>query len=205
MGDENSEIQKSKKRIRKPTIHKKYLEKQKVQKGLEHFSRSGKVIPAKTFHLQTECKCNRKCSETIDVQRQYEIFKTFYGLNSWSSKTLFLRGCISRIEVENISSQQNPFSPSKIVLNNYSYKLLDAIGIEHEVCKFFYCTCLQISNNQANRAFASTTSNPSAADRRGKAPSKNKIDEADISYVKKFINKFPRYRSHYSRKLSERI
>lgn len=201
MADENIEIPNSKKRIRRPTIHKKYLAKQKVQKGLEHFSRNGNLIPAKTFNVQTECKCNRKCSENIDVQRQYEIFRSFYGL---SNKTLFLRGCVSRTEVKNRSSQQNPFSPSKVVLHNYTYKLLDANGIEHEVCKFFFCKCLQISDNRANRAFDSITTNPSAIDHRGRAAPSNKVDESDVSFVKQFINKFPRYRSHYCRNMSDR-
>lgn len=197
-------IPKSKKRIRRPTIHKKYLDKQKVQKGLEHFSRSGKLIPAKFFKVQTECKCNRKCSENIDVQRQYEIFKTFYELNSWTSKTLFLRGCMSRELVGSTLSQQNPILPSKCVTHNYSYQLLAANGIGHEVCKEFFCKCLQITKNQANRSFDSTSSNPSAIDRRGKKPPANKIPESDKSFVKEFINRFPRYRSHYCRKMSNR-
>lgn len=203
MSDENN-IPKSKKRIRRPTMHKKFLDKQKVQKGLEHFSKTGRLIPAKSFKVQTECKCNKKCSENIDVQRQYEIFKSFYELNSWTSKTLFLRGCISRNEVGETLSQLNPISPLKCVSYRYSYKLLNANGIEHEVCKDFFCKCLQITNNQANRAYNSVTSNPSAIDRRGKVAPANKIHESDKSFLTEFINKFPQYRSHYSRKISER-
>lgn len=203
MSDENT-IPKSKKRIRRPTIHKKFLEKQKVQKGFEHFSRSGKLIPAKTFNVQLECKCTRKCAEIIDVQRQYEIFKLFYELNSWTSKTLFLRGCMARNTVKRTLSNRNPISPLKRVSYNYSYNLLDANGIRHEVCKDFFCTCLQITNNQANRSFNSTTTNPSAVDRRGKVPPANKKLESDKLFVKQFINRFPRYRSHYCRKMSNR-
>lgn len=122
----------------------------------------------------------------------------------WTSKTLFLRGCISRTEVGKTLSQQNPISPLKSVSHRYSYKLLDASGNGHDVCKDFFCKCLQITNNQTNRAFNTITSNPSAIDRRGKVPPANKIDENDKSFVRDFIKKFPRYRSHYCRKTSSR-
>lgn len=203
MSDENI-VPKSRKKIRRPTILKKFLNKQKVQKGLEHFSPTGKLIPAKTFKVQKECKCKRKCLENIDVQRQYEIFKTFYELDSWTSKIIFLRGCMSREVVKNTLSQQNPILALKCVSHNYSYKLLDLNGTGHEVCKEFFCKCLQISKNIANRAFASTMSNPSAIDRRGKMSPANKIPDSDKSFAKEFINKFPRYRSHYCREMSNR-
>lgn len=104
MSDENIST-KTRKRIRRPTIHKKFLDKQKVQKGLEHFSRSRNLIPAKSSKIQLECKCARKCAENIHVQRQLDIFKTFYELNSWTSKTLFLRGCITRNTVKKTLSE----------------------------------------------------------------------------------------------------
>lgn len=112
---------------------------------------------------------------------------------------------MNRNIVEQTLSQQNPISPLNNVLHIYSYKLLDASGIGHIVCKEFFCKCLQISNNQPNRAYNSITSNPSATDRRGKVPPKNKTNEIDKLFVRDFINKFPRYRSHYCRKLSDRF
>lgn len=153
MSDENN-FPRTKKRIRRPTCHKKYLNKQKVEKGLEHFSPSGNLIPAKTFQVQIECKCTKQCAIKIDVQRQYEIFKTFYDLKSWSSKTLFLRGCMSRIQVENRLSDQNPILPLCRISYNYMYKLLDRNAIEHQVCKEFFLynvfnlfiLCVEIEN-----------------------------------------------------------
>lgn len=203
MNGENT-LPKPKKRIRQPTLYKKFLNKQKVQKGEEHFSPRGNVIPAKTFKVQEQCKCRKKCEEKIDVQRQYVIFQTFYKLESWSSKTLFLRGCVSRSEIRNRLSDLNPIRPLQNVSYNYTYKLLDHNGIEHEVCKHFFCTCLQITANQTNRAFGSIKSNPSAIERRGRAPPANKVPEDDILFVKQFIDRFPRYRSHYCRSQSNK-
>lgn len=199
MTDENP-FPRTRKRVRRPTCHKKFLNKQKVEKGLEHFSKSGNLIPAKTFKVQMDCKC----AKNIDVQRQYEIFKTFYELSSWSSKTIFLRGCMTRCEVENRLSDQNPILPLQTVSYNYTYKLLDRNGIAHQVCKEFFCTCLQITCNKANRAFDSVHNNPSAIDRRGKASSVNKVPDNDKLFVKQFIDRFPHYRSHYNRSMSER-
>lgn len=194
----------AKKRIQRPTLHKKYLNKQKVQKGQEHFSPTGNLIRAKTFKVQELCKCKNNCEKKIDVQRQYEIFKTYYELGSWTSKTLFLRGCMSRSEVKNRLSDINPVSPLQSKSYNYKYKFLDQSGIEHAVCKQFFCTCLQITPNQTNRVFNSVNTNPSAIDRRGKVSPTNKVPESDKLFVKEFINRFPRYRSHYCRELSNR-
>lgn len=60
------------------------------------------------------------------------------------------------------------------------------------------------SKNQANRAFDSVNTNPSAIDRRGRAPPANKVPEIDKLFVKQFIDRFPRYRSHYCRNMSNR-
>lgn len=196
---------KSRKRLRRPNFHKEFVRKQKVQKGHEHFSRSGKLIPARIFTAQDVCKCNKKCAEKIDVQRQYEIFQTYYyQFNSWTSKTLFLRGCMKRHDIVNKASDQCPILPIKNRTLKYTYTLLDANGVAHHVCKKFFSKCLKIDPNQANRAFESITTNPSAIDRRGKATPTTKTKLNDELYVKQFINKFPRYISHYNRKNSDK-
>lgn len=45
----------------------------------------------------------------------------------------------------------------------------------------------------------SESSNPNAVDRRGKAPSQSKTNFRDLQFLKEFIDKFPRYESHYCR------
>lgn len=139
----------------------------------------GDVIPVKTFKVQEQCKRRKNCEEKIDVQRQYVIFQTFYKLESWSSKTLFLRGCMSRSEIRNRLSDLNFISQLQNVSYNYTYKLLDHNGIEHEVCDHYFCTCLQITANQTNRALGSMKSNPSAIERRGRAPPANQVSGND--------------------------
>ena len=47
-------------------------------------------------------------------------------------------------------------------------------------------------------------SNPTAKDHRGCHPSKNKTNGRDIQFVKDFISKFPKYKSHYGRMDSNR-
>lgn len=49
--NEESNKKTAKKRIRRPTLHKFFLNKQKVQKGQEHFSPTGNLIKAKTFKV----------------------------------------------------------------------------------------------------------------------------------------------------------
>lgn len=192
---------KPRKRFVNTQHQRRFINKEKVQKGLAHVSQSGKIIAPKSFQGSSSCKCGKRCVKKISMLRQFEIFSDFYKMPNWSSKTLFIRGCISRRQVE-----ENNFLPGSTNRNRYTYKycLVDSQGISQQVCQKIFCKCLQVNSGRVYRAVESSKLNAPAIDNRGRAPSKNKTKDADKEFVCEFINRFPRYESHYGRSTSNK-
>lgn len=185
-------IDKSRKRTRNPDTHKSFQKKMKVQNGLEYKTKSGRLIKEKTFHEQTECGCKKKCATKICVERQFQIFKVFYGLENWSKKTLYLRSMLRKMpKNENLDPVTRV---SRRIKKNYF--LTDSSGKYEKVCRHFFLNCLQVSTFSVDRAIKSVFLNESATERRGKFPTK-KTKKSEIVFLKKFIQKLPCYRSHY--------
>lgn len=194
----------TRKRLRNDTMHKRYLKKECVEKGLEYVTKSGKTVAAKRFHLQHSCKCSKKCSVNIDVLRQKELFDNYYKLLSWNQKTLFLRSCVKLSKPERQKAKMLPLMPLKYKEFTYKYMFLDAAGVSHFVCKHFFCTCLQVTPSRMQRAIKLQNANPAAVDHRGVSAPANKTKPNDYVFLKKFIEKFPKYRSHYRRDDTQR-
>lgn len=185
----------SRKRTRNPQNHKEAKRKKSVQLGEEHISKSGSIIKGKLFHAQECCKCKRKCTVKIDVQRQKDIFDEFYRFESWSKKRLFLWSLVQSHDSKN---KIVPVTQMKKIQSTNSYYLTDINCVTHQVCLNFLINCLQISRATMNRAINSRISNPTAVDRRGGYRNRNRHTIVnDILFLKTYINKFPRYRSHY--------
>lgn len=190
-----SKTNKKSQRQRNDTLHKRYIDKQKVEKGEAHVTRKGAVIPAKQFQPQV-CKCKLNCSTVIEVTRQRQIFDSYYKTMDWSSKTNFLRASVQQIPVKSRTSPQ----PQKFRDFNTLYRFTDAIGIAHPVCKTFFINCLQIPGSRVLLALKTMKSNPNAVDRRGKHPSSKKISESDANFAMEFIKGYPVYEACYNMK-----
>lgn len=191
---------KSRKRTRNIQEHKIHQKKVKVQSGSEHTTNSRNVVAAKVFHGQTECVCKKKCVHKIDVDRQKAIFNTFYSLENWSKKMLFLR---SLIKIRSTRENFNPVTTQTRAI--YDYFLLNSSGNQEKVCCGFFLKCMQVSKDSICRCMKTSISNETAKDDRGKV-STRKTSKSDLTFVKNFIKKFPSYRSHYgSSKLNKKF
>lgn len=185
-------FQRSRKRTRNPLKHKITQHKLKVQRGEERTTKS-KIIPKKVFCAQTTCRCKKNCSGRICISRQLEIFNSFYQLENWTQKTLFLRTLVRKFSVkENL----NPIIKLKNKNFSNKYYLYDSLGNQQQVCQSFLLLCLQINKHTIFSAVNTVLTNEVAKDSRGKS-SGRKTKESDVSFVKEFIDKFPRYESHY--------
>lgn len=202
--DEHDENFKPRKRLRKEHTRKSFMTHEKVQRGQEHYSRSGRLIDKKKFHPQPICSCRMRCHNKIDVERQHVIFQNFYDFPDWTRKTLYLRSSVEKNAVARKISTLNPIHQQKDRNHTYRYFLNDDTGYKQEVCNNFFYKCHQINSQRIYRALGTMQSNPTARERRGKQTSKNKTNEREIQFVKEFIAKFPKYKSHYGRKDSDR-
>lgn len=187
------------KRALKIENHKSFIRKKLVEQGKAHTTKKGRLVAAKIFDPQTICLCKNECASLIDVLRQQQIFDNYYGSSNWTSKTNFLRLNVCRNPVKHRISESNPIVPLKSRVYSAEYSLTDRNGTRHKVCKFFFMTLLQINASRIGNALRSESSNPNAVDRRGKAPSQSKTNFRDLQFLKEFIDKFPRYESHYCR------
>lgn len=76
---ETKPTERSRKRTRNPEKHKNVQQKNKVQKGLEYETKSGKIVKAKIFCEQTMCDCKNKCTEKINVIRPHPAYIHIYA------------------------------------------------------------------------------------------------------------------------------
>lgn len=189
-------IRKSRKKTRNPTIHQCSIKKRKLQKGESYITATGKLKNEKIFHEQRFCQrsCKKNCVGKVDIGRQREIFQCFYNLPNWSRKTLFLP---TLIKCKAVKENLDPILIQKKRNFFNKYYLSDKSGNQCEVCLSFVVKCLQINQSRIFRAQKTTIFNETACEKRGKYPTK--ITPADdVSYLKSFIDEFPRYESHYS-------
>lgn len=185
--------ERTRKRTRNPHTHKEYKRKLSVQSGITHITRSGNVITKKKFKAQRECICDKICHQKINVSRQKEIFKAYYSFENWSKKRLFLRGLVkSRIRKKKL----NPITIKRKSFT-HEYHLIDEKGITHPICQKFFLQCLKISKTSLYRALRSNVSNENAVDARGNFPNR-KTDTTDLGFLCNLIQRFPRYKSHYT-------
>lgn len=181
------------KRLCKPNLHKRAIRKENVERG------KGKV-----FQIQAICKCSKNCPTKIDANRQKEIFDTFYQKSNWTQKTLLIRSSIKTSPVLKKKSELFPILSLKKRELNYNYSLIDNTGITQAVCRDFFMKCLQVTPTRIYNAVRTASKNPSANEKRGKAPSKNKTTELEKEHIRNFIDSIPKYESHYGRERSDR-
>lgn len=96
----------------------------------------------------------------------------------------------------NVKESLNPIINLKKRNFSHEYYLSDKFSVQHQVCLSFLLKCIQITQAKMFRATTSITCNETATNSRGNF-STRKTKHSDILLVKEFIDKFPRYESHY--------
>nr|CAH7755406.1 unnamed protein product [Callosobruchus chinensis] len=132
-----------------------------------------------------------KCNMNISEGKRQELFKGYYDLPSYDHQTAFLSSCMKKSgpnqKKEGINIERK-FSTNMFLLGK-------------RVCKEFFLKTFNISNKRFTTVCAKTNSLDIAEpDRRGKGQIHRRMDNDKRVSVITHIKKFPRYRSHYSRK-----
>lgn len=135
--------------------------------------------------------CRYKCNQNIPEGQREELFRAYYDLPTYDHQTAFLSSCIKKADVsrkKNNSTIQRKFSTQITLLNK-------------RVCKQFFLKTFDISNKRFT-IVCNKTSHLGIAepDKRGKGQTHRKMKDETRNSVINHIKKFPRYRSHYSRK-----
>lgn len=118
----------------------------------------------KSFKIQINCMCKRKCAERIDVLNQREIFENFNKLDGCPNQTRFLRALISN---QPTKENLDPIISTKKKENSYKYHFINETGSLTQVCLSFFTKVLQVGRTKVFRAVDPIKTNPNAIEKRG--------------------------------------
>lgn len=152
----------------------------------------------KSFDLQVNCICKRKCAERIDILKQQEAFENFNKLSDWPNQTRFLRSLISSRPTQ---ENTDPIISTKKKENTYTYHFMNETGSLTQVCMSFFTKVLQVDRIKVFRAVDTLKKNPNAIEKRGKSTAR-RTSASDLNHLKNFISSFVTYESSRNPKKS---
>lgn len=189
----------TRKRIAKKSNWKKHVSKVQRNSGKSYKTVKGVMKPAKTLNA-LECPCPLKCHQHFSENNLRSIFENFYKIGDHDLQNAYLCGQMAVFETRR--SYKKSIGESRRSSTRI-YKLPGVNNDGMHVCKRYFKQILQITDGRITRALkhrapGSGTTTPKL-DQRGRHPPHNKTSVEATEIVKEFINKFPRYSSHYSR------
>lgn len=179
--------------------------KMKRNSGNEYVSRSGKTVPKKLFK-DVDCHCPLSCSAKLSTEEKNNMF-SLYWKSSREAKLAYICGHVRQCSVKRRYSDKEDFSRRQKTRLFYFTK---ADNSSVRVCKEMFCKTIQISNGCLDRTLKREIDGSVSGDksqvsggfeeRRGKKEPANKSAKEDMDAVRKHINSFPHYISHYCRR-----
>lgn len=189
--DNDLEKKNIRKRLRIPENWRKNSKKLKINSGKSYVSRMGKMHPAK----QVKPACNNcifECTRKISEECRTELFNNFYALRDKTRQRDFISKCITSLEPKQEKGR-------KRAINKVYHFVVNGNNIR--VCKKFFTSTLDISNNAVATVVSKTNENGYVEEeKRGKHSNRvNKTKDTMIQDIVDHINSFPRIDSHYCR------
>lgn len=178
------------KRFREPDKHQKALRKKKRNCGEEYINTGKKLVPAKEF-ANPDCNCRRKCLNKIDEEQRRSAFENFWKIGNFSTQNAFLCGVVKQ-QTPQVHRPRTATKPAKTATCNFFVASI-------QVCKQFFLDTYKISNGRLSRALKRGRTSSPGEDLRGKHPPSNKTSEEKLEAVRRHIESFPAYQSHYTR------
>lgn len=180
---------------KKKELPKKLQKQQDRNTGKEYVNSAGKTVPARTW-CRLPDGCKRKCSTKITCEDQKRIFNSYWAQGNYIRRLAYVKGLIVLGPVQR-------FRGSNKKLRDFTAKY----HLQHGAAKIQVCRkCFRLAlgesesfiENVVTKIWETMDAQPDV-DMRGRQPPKNKTPEAKIDEVKKHIDSFPAYESHYSR------
>ena len=145
---------------------------------------------------QVSCSCARKCFERLSETTRKELFDGFWRTANFDVQNAFLCGCVKVFETK------RKYTRSTDSRRNFFEDIYIQNGpVSERVCKTAFLSIFGISNGRLGRALSSQAAAGGVPhkDQRGHHKPSNKTPEEKIESVKRHIQQFPCYESHYSR------
>ncbi|XP_047106374.1 uncharacterized protein LOC124775588 [Schistocerca piceifrons] len=184
-----------KKRLRNEDKWLRNVRKERRALGQEYVNRKGNLVPRKELRKISECTCRYECHKHINEEQQEQVFNEFYNLGSHDLQSAFLFTMIKVVDKARSYVGQQHSRREKTRL----YYLLNSNGSETRVCKRFFQNTLAVSAGRIDRVLKNKGEKATPPrDGRGKGEPGNKTPRHKVDVVKRFIEKFPAYESHYA-------
>ncbi|XP_030757047.1 uncharacterized protein LOC115882918 isoform X2 [Sitophilus oryzae] len=172
--------------------------------GKTYLTARGKTVPSRILKPLRD-NCRNKCKNVLSDKIRNTIFEEYWSLGSHDRRVAFIAGLVG-IQEKNITRKKIEGRPTKNRINTYKYKFI-IHGEEISVCKTCFCNTLGETEKFITCAMQNKLSSISGItheDLRGKAAPPHKTPQYKIDEVIKHINSFPAYKSHYSRRHSNK-
>ena len=169
------------------TNKKKNKKKLLRQRGLDYTTSKGKQVPAKVFEFKN-CQCKKYDCQQLTITERQQIHRSFWLQANWQTQTSFIINNIERTPTKVKKTGQRV--SRRLFSNSYSLS-----GIK--VCQSTFCSTLGISAKRVDYAMrVKQTNGMCLPDQKGTY--KRRKDDHKINEVKKFLDSFPHFQSHYT-------
>lgn len=161
----------------------------------------GKKVEARK--VGANCNCKKACFNSIGNDELSVLLNEFNLLGSYDLQNVHLYSLITATDVQRKRTSNEISRRSCTFIYNVKTN-----GKTVAVCRKAFLSIHGISIKRLKRLQKSSVSGHSTApmDRRGKHTNRpNKRDPSNVQSVKKHIELFPRYTSHYSRKSNPKV
>lgn len=196
IGNHKENGRKKKGRKRKYEDQSRSDRKRRCQGNMDYVSSRGKKVYRKEF-IGYECThtCSKKCSEKISVIERKKIFDEFWSLQNYDSQTTFVSSLVTETPVKRKYTKNK--DKGKTYTREYS---LNNVVVYRDM----FVQTLWISTKRVNTALIKIR-NLDIKDKRGIRGGHNKTSEEYVNSIINFINKIPKYVSHYRRENTTKL
>ena len=143
---------------------------------------------------EKSCECCRKCFDILPLEKRKNIFEKFWQLQDFNVQNAYLCGCVKVLPVARHYRDNSKRGNTRIY---YVHNGEQSVRI----CKVAFLHIHGISSGRLTRILSGQASQGGIPklDQRGHKEPPNKTSKDDIAFIKKCIESFPTYESHYSR------
>lgn len=194
--------------VAKPLAHSRknrQSRKRKRNLGEEYETALGKKVRSRA--LQPLPACRNKCREKISLENRKSIHSEYWALGDHNKRVSFIADMVDTKPTATTRKREVDEDKQKNRTVTHTF-FLKVNGQRVKVCRgcflkildetqMFVTTCLQKSEGTVSGII-------SKDDRRGQAPPSNKHSDEKIKEVIEHIKSFPQYKSHYTRRESNK-
>lgn len=144
--------------------------------------------------------CRMKCKSKVPLAFQKSIFNKYWSLGTYNQRILFIGSLIEITDKKTQYMQKHPERPRERKFQAAYY--VEFEGQRVQVCQKCFLQCFDESTSFVKTVLKKKLHYPNSdlVDKRGSGGGKNILTDDKVQLVRDYINSFPKYESHYTRR-----